>query len=153
MSHTKQVSGPVAVLSPCSNSHPFEERRIHVPLGEEQATKIGRAVARIQSAPNNAIFDCKVLSRNHAIMWYSPEEGEFLIRDTKSSNGTFINNERLSNTGEESLPRALRSGDILQLGVEIIDNAKAGLGRRHFASTQLTLAETFRKWRPVASIA
>jgi pSer/pThr/pTyr-binding forkhead associated (FHA) protein len=57
-------------------------------------------------------------------MWY--EDGQFLIKDTKSSNGTFINNIRLSNSGEESVPRALHSGDILQLGVEIVDNSKKG---------------------------
>lgn len=57
-------------------------------------------------------------------MWY--EDDKFYIKDTKSSNGTFINNERLSNSGEESPPRVLRSGDILQLGVEIIDSTKKG---------------------------
>lgn len=67
----------------------------------------------------------KVLSRNHALMWF--EDDNFYIKDTKSSNGTFINNERLSNSGEESLPKVLRSGDILQLGVEIIDSTKKGL--------------------------
>ena len=32
--------------------------------------KIGRSVARARPATNNAIFDCKVLSRNHALLWY-----------------------------------------------------------------------------------
>ncbi|KAI1724971.1 FHA domain-containing protein [Ditylenchus destructor] len=118
----QQNSPPLATFTPCSNSHPFDERRIPVTRSEESAVKIGRAVVRLQPASNNAIFDCKVLSRNHAIMWY--EDGQFLIKDTRSSNGTFVNNERLSNSGEESGPRVLRSGDILQLGVEIVDNAK-----------------------------
>ncbi|KAI1715513.1 FHA domain-containing protein [Ditylenchus destructor] len=118
----QQNSAPLATFTPCSNSHPFDERRIPVTRSEESAVKIGRAVVRLQPAQNNAIFDCKVLSRNHAIMWY--EDGQFLIKDTRSSNGTFVNNERLSNSGEESGPRVLRSGDILQLGVEIVDNAK-----------------------------
>ena len=48
------------------NSHPFQER--HVSLHE--SIKIGRSVARARPAPNNAIFDCKVLSRNHALLWY-----------------------------------------------------------------------------------
>jgi hypothetical protein len=38
--------------------------------------KIGRSVARARAAPNNAIFDCKVLSRNHALLWY--ENGKVL---------------------------------------------------------------------------
>jgi len=36
----------------------------------EQPLKIGRSVARSRPASNNAIFDCKVLSRNHALLWY-----------------------------------------------------------------------------------
>lgn len=113
----------ICILTPCSNSHPFDERRIAVTRTEESAVKIGRSVVRLQPSPNNAIFDCKVLSRNHAILWQN-SEGHFLIKDTRSSNGTFINNERLSASGEESEPRELFSGDILQLGVEIVDNAK-----------------------------
>lgn len=92
---------------------------------EEDAVKIGRSVIRLQPSPSNAIFDCKVLSRNHAILWLNPN-GQFMIKDMRSSNGTFINNERLGPTGEESEARELFSGDILQLGVEIVDNTKKG---------------------------
>ncbi|KAI6236338.1 FHA domain-containing protein [Aphelenchoides besseyi] len=118
---TNQI-GPLAIFTPCSNSHPFDERRVYVSRGEDHAIKIGRAVARFQPASNNAIFDCKVLSRNHAILYY--ENDQFYIKDTRSSNGTFVNNYRLSNNAEESAPKPLRSGDILQLGVEIVDNTK-----------------------------
>ncbi|CAK5050704.1 unnamed protein product [Meloidogyne enterolobii] len=111
------------ILTPCSNSHPFEERRILVGRSEENAVKIGRSIVRLQPAHSNAIFDCKVLSRNHAILWMN-DDVHFFIKDTRSSNGTFINNDRLSPSGEESEPRELFSGDILQLGVEIVDNAK-----------------------------
>lgn len=56
----------LAVLSPRPNSHPFQERQISV----HEPIKIGRSVARARPAPNNAIYDCKVLSRNHALLWY-----------------------------------------------------------------------------------
>ena len=36
----------------------------------EKPEKIGRSVARSRAATNNAIFDCKVLSRNHALLWF-----------------------------------------------------------------------------------
>lgn len=103
-------------------SHPFEERRIKV-NGSNDPVKIGRAVARIQATPENAVFDCKVLSRNHAILWF--REGEFWLKDTKSSNGTFVNNEKLqqSGTGRDTDVRRVYSGDIIQLGVEIVENA------------------------------
>ncbi len=57
-----------------------------------------------------------VLSRNHALIWY--ENGKFYLQDTKSSNGTFVNNQRLSKGSEESLPREVCSGDILQVAIK-----------------------------------
>uniref|UniRef100_A0A1I7XIH9 FHA domain-containing protein n=1 Tax=Heterorhabditis bacteriophora TaxID=37862 RepID=A0A1I7XIH9_HETBA len=61
-----------------------------------------------------------VLSRNHAVMSF--RDGCFFLRDTKSSNGTFVNNERLAVTGEESEARQIFTGDIIQFGVEIVEN-------------------------------
>jgi pSer/pThr/pTyr-binding forkhead associated (FHA) protein len=90
----------------------------------EQPVKIGRSVARSRPNGNNAIFDCKVLSRNHALLWY--ENGKFFLQDTKSSNGTFVNNQRLSKSSEESLPFQVSSGDILQFGVDVMEVTKKG---------------------------
>ena len=71
--------------------------------------QVGRSVARARATQTNAIFDCKVLSRNHALLWY--EAGKFYLQDTKSSNGTFVNNQRLSKGSEESAPREVCSGE------------------------------------------
>lgn len=100
------------------NSHPFQERTLTL----EQPVKIGRSVARARAAPNNAIFDCKVLSRNHALLWYS--SGKFYLQDTSSSNGTFVNNQRLSASGLESTPKEVCSGDIVQFGVDVVESTK-----------------------------
>ena len=100
------------------NSHTFQERTLNL----ERPVKIGRSVARARSALNNAIFDCKVLSRNHALLWYSA--GKFYLQDTSSSNGTFVNNQRLSATGLESAPREVCSGDIVQFGVDVMETTK-----------------------------
>ena len=64
----------------------------------------------------------KVLSRNHALLWY--ENGKFYLQDTKSSNGTFVNNQRLSKGSEESPAREVCSGDILQFGVDVMENSR-----------------------------
>uniref|UniRef100_A0A0K0ENL0 FHA domain-containing protein n=1 Tax=Strongyloides stercoralis TaxID=6248 RepID=A0A0K0ENL0_STRER len=117
----KLKSQRFAVFIPSANSHLFERRKVFVPDSESKAITIGRSVGKSRPSSDNAVFDCKVLSRHHAIMWW--EEGTFYIKDTKSSNGTFVNSERLSKTGEESSPKALYSGDIIQLGVEIIDSS------------------------------
>ncbi|KAI8150139.1 SMAD/FHA domain-containing protein [Fennellomyces sp. T-0311] len=65
--------------------------------------------------PNRISFRNKVISRHHAVIW--TEGSKFYIRDTKSSSGTFLNNERLSFANKESREFRLKDGDILQLGV------------------------------------
>ncbi|KAL2725357.1 hypothetical protein V1478_008030 [Vespula squamosa] len=109
---------PKVVLICRDNSHPFQERTLTL----EEPVKIGRSVARVRAAPNNAIFDCRVLSRNHALLWYSG--GKFYLQDTRSSNGTFINNQRLSTSGLESAAEEVCSGDIVQFGVDVVENTK-----------------------------
>lgn len=107
-----------AILQYCANSHPFEERTLTL----DQPVKIGRLLAKAKVSPHNGIFDCKVLSRNHALLWH--ENGKFFLQDTKSSNGTFVNNHRLSKSGEESKPQEVFSGDVVQFGVDVIENSK-----------------------------
>ncbi|XP_069101179.1 sarcolemmal membrane-associated protein-like isoform X3 [Argopecten irradians] len=114
------MAAGVAILTCQPNSHPFQER--HISLIEP--AKIGRSVARARPASNNGIFDCKVLSRNHAMLWY--ENGTFYLQDTKSSNGTFINNQRLCKGGEESPAREVYSGDQIQFGVDVMENNRRG---------------------------
>ncbi|KAI4491676.1 hypothetical protein M0804_003068 [Polistes exclamans] len=109
---------PKVVLICRDNSHPFQERTLTL----EEPVKIGRSVARVRAAQNNAIFDCRVLSRNHALLWYS--NGKFYLQDTRSSNGTFINNQRLSTSGSESAAEEVYSGDIVQFGVDVVENTK-----------------------------
>ncbi|XP_047370913.1 sarcolemmal membrane-associated protein [Vespa velutina] len=109
---------PKVVLICRDNSHPFQERTLTL----EEPVKIGRSVARVRAAPNNAIFDCRVLSRNHALLWYTG--GKFYLQDTRSSNGTFINNQRLSTSGLESAAEEVCSGDIVQFGVDVVENTK-----------------------------
>lgn len=110
-----------AILTCRSNSHPFAERKLVLEntANKTAAVKIGRSIARAKVAPTNGIFDCKVLSRNHALIWYY--NGKFYLQDTKSSNGTFVNNQRLSKTNEESAPHELCSGDVVQFGVDVIE--------------------------------
>ncbi|KZT03660.1 SMAD/FHA domain-containing protein [Laetiporus sulphureus 93-53] len=66
---------------------------------------------------NKLAFKSKVVSRAHAEIWVEGG-GRFLIKDTKSSSGTFLNHVRLSPAGTESRPNELRDGDLLQLGVD-----------------------------------
>ncbi len=49
---------------------------------------------------------------------------QFYIQDTKSSNGTFLNGNRLGKSNEDSQPFDLTSGDIIQFGVDVTENTK-----------------------------
>lgn len=83
--------------------------------------KVGRAVpGKSMPSKDNFIFDSKVLSRSHAEIW--ADDAKVFVKDTKSSNGTFVNDERLSASGEESPPHELKNGDRLTLGVDVTEN-------------------------------
>jgi len=55
---------------------------------EDQPVSLGRASANSLSYPDEA-----KLSRNHAV--FEPENGDWILRDLDSRNGTFVNGERL----------------------------------------------------------
>lgn len=104
------------VLQCEGKSHKFETRTIS--LAPNQECKVGRLIAKSKASEGNAIFDCKVLSRNHAMLWYTAD-GRFWVKDTKSSNGTFINDNKLGND-----PAELHYGDTVKFGVEVIENSR-----------------------------
>lgn len=91
----------------------------HIALVAGQRVKIGRQTnAKTVPAERNGYFDSKVLSRQHAEIW--EDGGKIFIKDVKSSNGTFINGERLSAEGLESEPFELKNEDIVEFGIDII---------------------------------
>ncbi|KAJ7725938.1 hypothetical protein B0H16DRAFT_1781436 [Mycena metata] len=84
-----------------------------------QRVKIGRQTnAKTSPGERNGYFDSKVLSRQHAEVW--EENNKIFIKDVKSSNGTFINGERLSAEGAESDPFELKTDDIVEFGIDIV---------------------------------
>ncbi|OMJ28638.1 putative E3 ubiquitin-protein ligase dma1 [Smittium culicis] len=83
---------------------------------ESLVLKVGRFTEKFSQQQTRVAFKSKVVSRSHAEIW--TENGEFFLRDTKSSSGTFLNHMRLAPPGVESRPYALKDGDILQLGVD-----------------------------------
>ncbi|KAI7856128.1 hypothetical protein BDC45DRAFT_504370 [Circinella umbellata] len=84
--------------------------KIHLRIGRQTSSKTA-------PGPLNGYFDSKVLSRTHAEIW--SEKNKVYIKDVKSSNGTFLNGQRISNENEESLPMELKSTDELEFGIDI----------------------------------
>lgn len=124
-----------AVFKCHPSSHHFDERHIRL----TEPVKIGRSVAKARPSLDNGIFDCKVLSRNHALIWYDESSTKFFLQDTKSSNGTFVNNNRLSRGSEESPAHEVCSGDIVQFGVDVMENSRRGVVTHGCIVAQLSL--------------
>ena len=61
-------------------------------------------------------FKSKVVSRRHCELWC--QNGQWYIKDVKSSSGTFLNHIRLSQPGAESKPYEVHDGDLVQLGID-----------------------------------
>jgi hypothetical protein len=108
---------PVLYLTPMNGT--FERKTITVPLYPD-VVRIGRQTnAKTVPTPLNGYFDSKVLSRAHAEVW-ADRNGKIWIRDIKSSNGTFVNGQRLSQENKDSDPHELREHDMLELGIDIV---------------------------------
>lgn len=107
-----------AILSPKSNSSKFNAKTLDLSV----PVKIGRANKEDRPAEDNGYFDCKVLSKPHAMILY--QAGLFYILDTGSSNGSFINNVRLSKAGAESELTEVYTGDIIRFGSDVVDKSR-----------------------------
>lgn len=121
---TRGVNGqipndPPAVLTLLPMNSTFERKQINVPFFPE-VLRVGRQTnAKTMPTPQNGYFDSKVLSRQHAEVW-AERNGKIWIRDVKSSNGTFVNGQRLSQENRDSEPHELREHDMLELGIDIV---------------------------------
>lgn len=108
-----------AVLALLPMNGTFERKQINVPFFPD-VLRIGRQTnAKTVPTPSNGYFDSKVLSRQHAELW-AERNGKVWIRDVKSSNGTFVNGQRLSAENRDSEPHELRQHDTLELGIDIV---------------------------------
>lgn len=98
----------------------FDRKTITVPYHPD-TLRIGRQTNKSTTPTTvNGFFDSKVLSRQHAEIWADRATGKIYIRDIKSSNGTFVNNTRLSAENRESEPHELQTNDQLELGIDIV---------------------------------
>ncbi|GKZ20309.1 hypothetical protein AbraIFM66951_004176 [Aspergillus brasiliensis] len=110
---------PPAILTLIPMNGTFDKKQINVPFYPD-LLRIGRQTnAKTVPTPVNGYFDSKVLSRQHAEIW-ADKSGKIWIRDVKSSNGTFVNGQRLSPENRESEPHELRENDTLELGIDIV---------------------------------
>ena len=93
---------PIVRLLASPDSYPFQEKVLRV----TDSLNIGRSnLADIK----NGLFDCPQVSATHATMNY--KDGSFTIFDSKSKNGSYLNDYKLDAT-----PVQIFCGDKLQFG-------------------------------------
>ncbi|KAH6620105.1 hypothetical protein C7974DRAFT_458037 [Boeremia exigua] len=115
----RQGAESTAILHLIPMNGTFERKTITVPFFPD-VLRIGRQTNnKTIPTPLNGYFDSKVLSRQHAEVW-ADRNGKIWIRDVKSSNGTFVNGQRLSQENRDSDPHELREQDMLELGIDIV---------------------------------
>lgn len=121
--HQSQPNGaslPQAYLMLLPLNGTFDRKQIPLPYYPE-TLRIGRQTnAKTIPSLTNGYFDSKVLSRQHAEVWAEKGTGKVWIRDIKSSNGTFVNGQRLSPENQDSDAQELKAKDILELGIDIV---------------------------------
>lgn len=87
-----------------------------IPIG--RYTEKNKSAAHApQGSSSPIVFKSKVVSRSHAL-FFCNEEGQWFVKDCKSSSGTFLNHIRLSKASEELTLMPLIDGDIIQLGMD-----------------------------------
>ena len=104
------------IMSPFGqNGIQFETRKIHLIPGKE--VMIGRVPGgyRTKETTDCGIFDCRVLSRKHAIIWYN--SGKIFLKDLDSSNGTFVNDKKV----QAQKVVHIEHGDVVQFGQDVCD--------------------------------
>lgn len=97
-----------------SRTLPHEDCIIRVGRYSERDTNPNIPPNTPSSAPIG--FKSKVVSRRHCEFWCS--NGQWYIKDVKSSSGTFLNHIRLSQPSAESRPFPVHDGDVVQLGID-----------------------------------
>ena len=122
---------PTLTMWPYAGSLPFEPRVLS--FQQDNPFLIGRSDT-LPPAEDNAMFKYLNVSRTHGSLYF--ESGKFWVKDKGSSNGTFLNNERLG-----KMERKLEHGDILRLGT-IGPDTKCVIALVHlcYPSTEKTLS-------------
>jgi len=136
----KEKEGNLMIFHPVANEGAeFFTRKIKLTKKDQkQEIQIGRSHGK--PSEDNLIFDWEFGSRNHAMISYDRNDltkNRFLLQDSKSKYGTFINDTEL----EENDYYSIKSGDIIRFGIKLNNNEES------FITAKLEITE--KVLRPV----
>jgi len=165
-----QWSSPIGTpLAPAFNDRPIAESTVRDEGATQQATvdnparftvrddkgdvlqeyRLEKMETVIGRAPSSDILLAKdkLTSRRHAVVRY--DNGDYVISDERSANGTFVNGKQL----EELVPRSLKDGDHVGIGEhELIFHLSSGVEDIPTISVpQEVIAETIVREAPYQS--
>ena len=109
-----RATKPSLMFPATSRTLPHEDCVIRVGRFSEKDGNLNPAPGVPSSNPVG--FKSKVVSRRHCEFWCS--QGQWYIKDVRSSSGTFLNHIRLSQPSVESRPFPVNDGDVVQLGID-----------------------------------
>lgn len=91
----------------------FAKKHLLIPYYPD-TRRLGRpAGSKVKPEPTNGFFDSRVLSRSHAALFVNPG-GKIMIKDLGSSNGTYVNGNKIGTD-----PVEIKIGDNISLGFNI----------------------------------
>ncbi|KAK5114579.1 hypothetical protein LTR85_010156 [Meristemomyces frigidus] len=120
--HTSTMQSSHSIpITLTSVKNPSDRRHLVINAGER--VTIGRAsrseAKDLHASPDNALFDCPVVSREHAELKAHPfraAEEQVTITDRESMHGTSVNGKRLA----PYVPFSLASGDLIKFGEKVV---------------------------------
>ena len=123
-SPTAADNQPQAVTITLRSTRPTTFQTRNIILRPDEPVNVGRSsrseAKNLSATPDNALFDCPVISRRHAelelkVNKWTEEKHTVFIKDTGSMHGTSVNGQKLVPTR----PFQLKEGDTIRLGESV----------------------------------
>jgi len=130
---------PQAVTLTLRSTRPTTFQTRNIILRPDEPVNVGRSsrseAKNLSATPDNALFDCPVISRRHAelelkVNKWTEEKHTVFIKDTGSMHGTSVNGQKLVPTR----PFQLKEGDTIRLG-ESVNRADSECLHVHISSS------------------
>jgi pSer/pThr/pTyr-binding forkhead associated (FHA) protein len=140
-SPTAADSPPQAVTITLRSTRPTTFQTRNIILRPDEPVNVGRSsrseTKNLSATPDNALFDCPVISRRHAelelkVNKWTEEKHTVFIKDTGSMHGTSVNGQKLVPTR----PFQLKEGDTIRLGESVNRADSESIHDRIFSSSQ-----------------